>query len=400
MTRTPAIACLLLASISVSCASPFVPPDYEHRMAAAEGGLEGDLAVKARRADVQAAIARERSETPLEEVELRVRNEYDDDSRLRVTTRLSVPNPAEMRARHELRRSDTSLSLARLEETALDRKAERCFASVESAAHRGQLEIYVAHAQWQQVLLEWNEEWRQSGSQSETTTTRFEIESRIKLARRRPGPPPQPEGARRELPAIGPGPGRLVRAPGRIREKLREHSPSVAIHEAVARRYRALTARAQSRLRPWIDFVDFSYEPVARDSDNEVGMQVALRIPFGAKVPAEVNRYRALGRSETWERRHLVEQQMYSSRVALHELDYFESSAEQWRELVELATRAEALAEQRWQERLLTPSQIAGLFEQAYKARIAVLEARERAGMASCRLLAMTGIPLEDWPRE
>jgi hypothetical protein len=81
-------------------------------------------------------------------------------------------------------------------------------------------------------------------------------------------------------------------------------------------------------------------------------------------------------------------------------LDHFETRVKQWEELLTLARKADEIAERGWREQLATLSQVASLFEQAYEARIAVLEARERAGMASCTLLAMTGVPPEDWPRE
>jgi hypothetical protein len=77
----------------------------------------------------------------------------------------------------------------------------------------------------------------------------------------------------------------------------------------------------------------------------------------------------------------------------------FEANAARWQELLELAREAETMAG-RWESgRLANPSQVAALYEQAYDARSVVLDARERAGQAACRLLSVTGVLLDDWPR-
>jgi hypothetical protein len=346
-------------------------------------------------------MARERSETALDAVQLRLRSEYDNDYGLRLTTRVPVPNPKEVQARREVRRSDTAASLARLEETALVRRSELCFASIESAAHTEQTAIYEEYARRQRALLERNEERRRSGSQSERASTRFELENRIKLATRMPGPTPQIEAALRGLPRVEASTGRLVRAHALVRETVGEHNPSAAVHAAVSDRYVALTAREESRRFPWLDFVDLSYEAVATtDDDREIGGQIAVRIPFGAKASGNADRYRALSRSQSLEGERLVAEQVRRGSFALQELDHFETHVKQWQELLTLARNADEVAERGWRERLATLSQTASLFEQAYEARIAVLEARERAGMASCTLLAMTGVPPEDWPRK
>jgi hypothetical protein len=345
-------------------------------------------------------MARERGEVALDEVQLRVENEYEDDYGLRLTARVPVPNPKEVRARRGLRRSDTETSLARLEETALGRRSELCFASIESAAHTEEAGIYDEYARRQRALLERNEEQRRSGSQSERTSTRFELENRIKLATRMPGPAPQIEAAVRDLPLVYAPMGRLVRAYAVVRKTIGEHHPSTAVFMAVSDHYAAHSAREESRRLPWLDFVDLSYEPVATGDDSEIGAQIAVRIPFGARARGNAQRYRALSRSESLKGERLVEEQVRRSLFALRELDDFETRVKQWEELLALARKADEVAERGSRQRVATLSQIASLFEQAYEARIAVLEARERAGMAGCTLLAMTGVPPEDWPRE
>jgi hypothetical protein len=85
---------------------------------------------------------------------------------------------------------------------------------------------------------------------------------------------------------------------------------------------------------------------------------------------------------------------------ALGELADFEARAVQWEELQALADAAEQVADRWWRDRLARPSQVAALLDQAFAARSAVLDARERAAIAGCTLLAMTGVPPEDWPRQ
>ena len=57
------------------------------------------------------------------------------------------------------------------------------------------------------------------------------------------------------------------------------------------------------------------------------------------------------------------------------------------------------MAERWWRERLAKPSEVAALLDEAFAAKSAVLEARERAGSSRCTLLAMTGVSADDWPR-
>ena len=91
---------------------------------------------------------------------------------------------------------------------------------------------------------------------------------------------------------------------------------------------------------------------------------------------------------------------MRRSLIALREIDHFEARTKRWKELLTLAQQAETLAG-RWRtEGLARPDDVADLVDRAYVARIAVVDAREVAGLASCSLLAMTGVALEDWPRE
>ena len=244
-------ACLwLVAAWAVGCVGP-PALDYESRAPDAERGLHNDPAVEARRAEVDAAIARERAETLVDEIELRARYRYDDDDRLELETRVPVRNPKELRAQREVRRAETKAALGRLGETALERQADLCFRSIEGAAHREHISIYDAYATRMKPLLEAHEELRGSGSLSEFAAARFDIEGRIKLANREPRPLPEFEPAVQALPLLGSRPGRLVWTVPTLEEKVSQHHPTVAVHSAISERYQALSERAESRRIPW-----------------------------------------------------------------------------------------------------------------------------------------------------
>lgn len=395
--RLAAAVGLAVAS-AAGCGTP-APAEYGERIARAQSGLEGDPELQARREQVEAARARERGEGPFDELEVRVRHQNEEQDSLRVLTRVPLPDPRELSAQRAARRAETEASLARLEETALERRGELCFRAIEEAVHRHESAVYREYSERQAGLLEWNREWRESGALSEPSAIRFEIESRIKLATRMPEPAPPTPAEVAALPEIGRADGMLIRDPELVRETVREHHPAVGVSEAVAERYRALARRAVARGRPRVDFVDLSYEPLTQRDRHEFAAQLAVRVPLGRSAKAEAARYTALARGEGREAAQVVEEQLRLGMVALGDVDHFEANTERWLELLDLAGEAEALAERWWRQRLATPSDVSRLLDQAFAARASVLEARARAGLAGCTLFSMTGVSIEDWPR-
>jgi hypothetical protein len=291
--------------------------------------------------------------------------------------------------------------MARLEETSLERRAELCFPSVDVLVHRARESIYGVYAKRQKALLEWSEDWRSAGTIDELAAARFEIESRLKLATREPPRPPQVEVVMPVLPEVGARPTGLDRRLPLLRETVRSHHPSAALRRATAERYLALSDRADSQAKPRLKFVEASYRyESGAGGDHGGGGRLAFEIPFGIQERASAGRYRALVRQEQSEEQRLVEEQVRRSLEALDALADFEARAAQWQELKWLAEAAEQIADRWWQDRLARPAQVAALLDQSFAARSAVLEARERAAIAGCTLLAMTGVPPEDWPRQ
>ena len=395
------LAGLLPGLVLASCAaSPPPMPEQSERIARAQKDLEQDPTVRARVDAVEAAKAREARPMLVDEVEVRVGDNYmDDDHRLRVLARVPINRPSEIRAEKEVLRAETKMAVSRLEQTSLERRAELCFPAIEALAARSRQRIYERYAERQAELLEWNADWRASGMVNELSGARFELESRIKLATWEPTPAEATELDIFALPGITAGNGLLVRTPRLLRETVRNHHPSVALRRATAERYRALAERARARNRPWIKFVDLRYEYRSDDRESGVGGQLAFEIPLGGQL-ANAGRYDWLLEESRNEAVGLVEQQIAGSLQALAEVNEFEARREQWQRLLLLADEAEEIADRWWRERLAKPAEVAALLDEAFAARSAVLEARERAGNAYCTVLAMTGIPVEAWPRE
>ena len=374
-------------------------PEHHRRVQDAKQGLSEDPLIRAREAGVEAAMRHEKGEIAVDEVELRVGDEYDSEHMFRMRVRVPVKRPGDITASRDALRADTEIAVTRLEQASLQRRAEICFPSVDILVHQTHGSIYDAYARRQKALLEWSQEWRESGMIDELSAARFEIESRVKLATRQPPRPPAAEVVVPVLPEIEARPSHLVREPSLLRETVRHHHPSVALRLATAERYQALSKRARSRARPWLKFVDVSYEHAASGRDG-LGGKLSFEIPLGMRERANAGRYQSLVRQEENEGEYLLEEQVRRSLEALDELADFESRTEQWEELEQLAGSAEETADRWWRERLARPSQVAALLDEAFSARITVLDARERAAVAGCTLFAMTGLPPEDWPRE
>ncbi len=393
---------VLVCVFAVACAtSPALPVDHERRIDQAEQGFESDPTLQAHRAAVEAALANEREPQLLDGVELRAGEDYrSGEHQVRALARVQLRNPIELRAERAVRNAQTEIELTRLEEASLDRRVALCFLSVEALVHEQQNAIFTSYADRQRTLLDWNDDWRKSGVVDELSGTRFELDSRIKLATRQPTPLAAQPRAEMELPEIGTSEGELVRSVEHLRAAVREHHPSVELRAATAARYQRLVDRAHARRLPGLRFVDVSYEHRTDRSRDGVGGQLAFDIPLGGRQRAEIDRFEALGRQQRSEASALVGEQISLSLQALDDVHDFESRAEQWRELQLLAVRAEQLADRWWKGRLAQPTQVSALLDNAYAARIAVLEARERAANAGCTLLAMTGVSLDAWPRQ
>jgi len=386
-----------LAVATTACTDP--PRRYPERIADARRGLEEDSAVQARVAEVEAALEREREETPIDSLQLRVGDQYDGDHGVRFLTRIPVPDPGRLRSSRAVRQAETQVSLARLEETALERNAEACFLAIELGGHRETERLYAAYAARQRELLEWDKGREQVGSRKEGLALQFAIEREVRLANYQPAPSPVGEAQAAALPAVGGPPRSLPKSHELLRRLVAEQHPSIAVRNATADRYAAMSERAQLAGRPWFDFVDVGYT-IEQGRHDEIAGQIAVRVPIGPTSNASAGRYRALERASLHEANQVLEDEVRRALEALEEIERFQNDTARWQALLNLADEAEELAERWWSERLAGPPTVASLFDRAYEARRTVLLARKRAGLASCQLVATTGVWIDDWPSE
>ena len=404
MSKPSALAhCLAAVTLAASgCATPeptVLLSDQRERIARAQRDVAEDPVVQAHVAGVEAARIREEAPMLVDELELRVRNDYIDEHQLRVTARVPLNAPPELRAQRGVLAAETDIAISRLEEISLERRSELCFPSVEALAARDRGALYTDYVDRREALLVWNDDWRRAGTIDELRGARFELESRIRLASWEPAAIPLPERVVTALPGIESPEGALVRDPDLVQDTVRRHHPSVAMRRATAERYRALAERARARNQPRLKFLDVSYEHRSDDDDDGVGGQLAFEIPLGGER-ANASRYEALIRREDGQAQGIVGEQVTRSLRALDDLHAFEARSESWQNLLRLADEAEDIADRWWQSRIAKPGDVAALLDDAFRARSTVLDARERAGNAHCTLLAMTGVEPEAWPRE
>lgn len=399
-----------LVLVAISCArEPKSARPADEDIALAAGQPEAP-AIAARRAGIEAARTGEGSAGLMDEVELRVSDDYVDEHQIRVAARVPLRRPAETRAHREMVAAEVEMAESRLDEAALTLRADQCFPSVDAQARAADEQMYLDWAARQDSLLAYNDEGRRSGLISEIDASRFELSSRLRLATREPMPAPPQEARAAALPLLLPSDPPLDRSDTTLMQAVRRHHPSVALHHATAARYEAMAGRARSRGRPWVKFVELRYEHQTGESNgpgrpndpsvNGGGARVSFTVPFGGDASAEARRYSALVREQRSEAEALVADRTRGAALALEELHAFEARVAGLRELLNLADEADAIADRWWRSKLASPNQIANLLDEAFAARSAVLDARERAGIARCTLLTMTGVAAEDWPRE
>ena len=96
--------------------------------------------------------------------------------------------------------------------------------------------------------------------------------------------------------------------------------------------------------------------------------------------------------SSSTDERELVARRVEEAWFAIAEINAFRRDGVRWLDLTALADSAEEVADRWWRDRLTDPKELASLLDSVYSARVAVLEARERAGLAGCAMMAATGL--------
>ena len=262
---------------------------------------------------------------------------------------------------------------------------------------RLQTTLYAVYAARQHELLEWGEGRREVGVRKEGLALQFEIEREVRLAKYLPEPEPVGEARTAALPTVGGLPRPLSKSHELLRRLVGGQHPSIAVRNATAARYAAMSERAERAGRPWFDFVDWAYT-IEQGRHDEISGQIAVRVPIGSASDASAGRFRALERASHHEAKQVLEDGVHRALEVLEEIERFQNNTARWQALLNLAEEAEEVAERWRSERLAGPPTVATLFDRAYEARRTVLLARMRAGLASCELVATTGVWIDDWP--
>jgi hypothetical protein len=399
-----------LASLWAGCATPPESQVAERRAGVEarilEQGLGDDPAVRSAREELEAALAIQDTPVAIDGVDIRPAEVFEgnDKKKTEILFRLPVGNPLDVSAQRQARRAETEMALAKLEEVTLEQRVALCLPSVEYLALDERKQIYAGYARRYRALLEWNQELRGAGLLDEVRLSRFDLESRLRLATRDPSAIPSPMtllGTDRVLdvlPALERGVAPLVDEPGLIRELVLRHQPEIGVRQASRRHFEALARSENGKRVPSLGFVDFGFEPVPSPGDPRAyEVRASILVPFGREARANQTRYEALARAEGSAERALAEDRLREAKLAVDEINGFRERSDGWLELAELADAAEKVADTWWQNRLTDPSQISSLLDSVYSTRLAVLDAREQAGLAGCSVTAATGLAVSEW---
>ena len=404
-------AVMLLALFAwVSACKTLAPDDrqIERRKAAedaiAKHGLQDDAAVEAGRAELEAELAREDGDAIADGFELRTAGEVQGDLGVPVLARMPIANVLALREQKKARRSSSEAALARLEEVVLERRAMLCLPSLDWLVHTERTQIYERYAARQSELVAWNAELGNAGMLDEVEVVGFELASKADLTTRLPNPPPpvvRPDLVFAVLPAVPERRESFSTRPESVREEVLRSQPAIGVHRALKARYEALSEREKISQYPSLKFVDLGFDALTHSGQKRAVLgRVSVEIPFGTNARAEARHYAALANRESSRERLAVEERIAQAQLALAELQAFHDRSARWRELLTLADSAEVVADRWFAQRLVRVGEVASLLDKVFRTRQAVLDARERAGLANCSLLAATGRTAANWPRE
>ena len=382
----------------------------EERRAAIEAEIDRQAvglapAIDSARERVAAAVAGEDGEVALDSVELRTALVHAQGDKARILARLPLRSPFELAEQHKVRRAETEIALAELEEATLAERVARCLPSLEKLSQAERERLFASYRERHLGLLDWSRELERAGRINEAAAAQFDLETRVKLATQQPIARPEPAGSNEMdrvfdvLPELDVTAALLQSEPELLRDQVVRHQPRVAVHRARREQLEALARRETMKRMPSPRFVDLGFEPVAyAGAKRQISARVSFDIPFGRAASAGNRRYRALARSEQSAETQSVRLLEREAAEALTLVNDFRARMSHWLELQKLADESEAVAERLLQSGVSEPDEVSRLTDSVYEARLAVLEARERAGRAECAVVEATGTTVAEWP--
>ena len=370
-------------------------------------GVADAPAVKAKRAELDAAIAHESDSPILDSIEVRANGRHEGtDEKLRMLVRLPVEDYLGASAERAARRAETEVRLAQLGEVALKHRVRTCVPELEQLVHAERMKNFRSYVKRQQAMLDQNQKLRDAGQLDQVAALRFELVGHVKLARNRPVPPARvleldpdakPTIVLPSLRRKNPG---LADSLEVVHEQVVRNNPEIDEFRARGKEFDARAEKKSVSRYPSVRYLGFGIEPVAYPGDKrQIEAQVAFNVPFGRGANAGARRYRSLALGQENAERAFVQGRVQETRAALEEINHFRSQSGHWRDLLARADKAEKAADRWWKKRLAGPKAISQLVDEVFDARSTVVDAQERAGYATCAVLSRTGLTVDEWPQ-
>ena len=370
-------------------------------------GVADAPAVKAKRAELDAAIAHESDSPILDSIEVRANGRHEGtDEKLRMLVRLPVEDYLGASADRAARRAETEIRLAQLGEVALKHRVRTCVPELEQLVHAERMKHFRSYVKRQQAMLDQNQKLRDAGQLDQVAALRFELVGHVKLARNRPVPPARvleldpdakPTIVLPSLRRKNPG---LADSLEVVHEQVVRNNPEIDEFRARGKEFDALAEKKSVSRYPSVRYLGFGIEPVTYPGDKrQIEAQVAFNVPFGRGANAGARRYQSLALGQENAERAFVQGRVQETRAALEEINHFRSQSGHWRDLLARADKAEKAADRWWKKRLAGPKAISQLVDEVFDARSTVVDAQERAGYATCAVLSRTGLTVDEWPQ-
>jgi hypothetical protein len=369
-------------------------------------GVADAPAVKAKRAELDAAVAHESDSPVIDGVEIRARARHEEDEKVKMVVRLPVEDYLGASAERAARRAKTEIRLAQLGEVALKHRVRTCVPELEQLVHAERMKNFGRYVKRQEAMLDRNRKLSDAGQLDQVAALRFELVGHVKLARNRPVPPArvlelEPDAQPTVLlPALRRKSPKLSDSLEVVHEQVVRNNPEVDEFRARGKEFNALAQKESVSRYPSLRYLGFGIEPVAYPGDKrQIDAELAFDVPFGRGADAGVRRYRSLALGQENAERAFVQGRVQETRAALEEINHFRSQSGHWRDLLARADKAEKAADRWWKKRLAAPKAIAQLVDEVFDARSTVVDAQERAGYATCAVLSRTGLTVEEWPQ-
>ncbi len=405
LARTGCSWCVagLVSATVLGCAAPKPAP---FRAPSSSAGFP-DHAMKAAAESARArAVAAETDGAPgvIRGVQLRTSGisarDVADGTGIGGGVRVLLERPWRVRAEAEGGKAEQQAAQFRVTAAEMEARALTCDESVQGRANAERAAVTRAHATQLERVLAWTIAFREAGTLDPITASRTELlVQRRLLADATQGESFRVHETLGALPEVAtPTQGGLDRSPAHVAERIRTQHPNVQAHLSRAEQNRQLSSVELGRRIPWFNFVQLDYG-IDGQGFRDLQGRVALEIPLDDGSRGRSERYAELGVSEDYAAEGEAALLTRQALVALQALRAFEAQTERLAALEAQATRAESLATRFMEERREGPDKVAQLLGETYAGRMLVLDARERAGRASCSLEWATGASYAAWPR-